>query len=509
MKKLSFLVLVLVFSLLWIACPDGDSESTGNFWAQNYITKEFYRISAQKLAENSRCEVWVEDGSGVTEAQAKRIADEYEKKIYVKMMNTFGYTINDKDLGKVNTMEIAHYIATGKTTDAKLTILLLDIQDGFKDIKKDPFVGGYFASRDLYKNEDLKNAGYDNIKSNEREMIYVDTYPSDPASQTSYETLAHEMQHLMNFVSTIVFRNDGKKTSPMETWCDEGLAGAAQWVYSGKISEERLDHYNKDYSGLIKKGNNFYVWDNHGKESNLANLDDYATVYLFFQYLRLQSADPEEIYFDIISSKYPDYRAVTAAKNINSNHKDNWPLLLRDWHAANYIKSTSGLYGYKNDPKLQTVNAPMLGNVTSVNLFPGEGVYSKISSTETLPSSSGNISYAGLSSSGNPVTSGSASGARLTYNIDTNLKGSSATGSTTGVAANTGISITDSRGSLQIDLDKFSFPFQVDAGYFLRRNGGMPDNQINYVFNNSRSINKDNKIIKFDTSTVERVYINE
>jgi large repetitive protein len=486
MRKHVF-ILMAVVAVLATGCDFGDE---GNFWAQNYVTEAYYKLNADLLAENSRCEVWAERGSGVTEATAKNIANEYLNKIYPRMMNTFGYKINDSDLGIVDTMQIAHYIATGKTSGAKLTILLLDINDGYKKTE-DPYVAGYFTPYNLFD--------YD--KSNKREMIYMDTYPADPTSPASYETLAHEMQHLMNFVSSIVFRANSENLNLMETWVDEGLAGAAQWVYSQEYNAGRLNHYIKDPSKLIARGNNFYIWDNY-KDNPYANLDDYATVYLFFQYLRLQSSaptnDPTKIYREIIISNHPDYRAVVGADTINSAHKNNWSILLRDWFAANYIKDSSSLYGYKG--QINITNTPMFPTTaTSVNLFPGEGVYSKINSSDTVPSNSNPINYAGLNSTGNPVTSGSASGARLTYNVDTTTKNySSASGSTTGVAAS--VQITDSK--------QFTGSFQVDASYFLKNRNGLSD-EIRSAFSNSYGRSIGNGIFKFDRSKVERVFINE
>jgi len=510
MKKFVFILAVVPVIFVIVNCRDGSvppPPSTRKFWAYNMDTKKFYQVDAAKLAENSICEVWAESGSGVTPATANSVANAYYSAIYPKMMNTFGYTVNDKDLGKVNIMEIAHWLPTGKTSGAKLTILLLDIKDGYSS-GGDAYVGGYFHSVNLYKKDPADNRKY----SNELDMIYVDTYPSVPGSDSSNETIAHEMQHLMNFVSTFLFRND-----PMDTWIDEGLSTAAEWVYTGKHPEVRWKYYIEDRSNLIKKGNNFYIWDNHGSESPLANLDDYATAYLFFQYLRLQSVEPKDIYYDILTSKFSNYQAVTTATNINNTHKNNWQLLLRDWHAANYTNAASGPYGYKDDATLKQVKAPMVpAGTTSVNLYPGEGVYSKTTTAESVPSGSGNIRYAGLSSSGATPndSTGFANGARLTYNVDTNKEGSFATGNTTGIAPSMGISITDISGSVQIDPYKFTGPFKVDAGYFLRRNGdsGMPDNEIMRNVsgtNNGRTIDETNITLKVDRSTIERVFIYE
>jgi len=505
MKKLS--VLVIVVSLFLFACDllDDASETSGNFWAQNHDTGKFYQVNAQLLAETAKVKVWAEKGSGVTAATAKKIADEYTNNIYVKMMKTFGYKVNIEKLGEVDTMQFAHYLTTEKTTDAKLTILLLDIQEGYKK-EGDPYIGGYFYSADMYKN----NPSHPQLKySNEREMIYIDTYPSIPDSASSYETLAHEMQHLMSFVTSYLMISNEKRTNTMDTWIDEGLSSAAEWVYSGRVSEERMDHYNEDYSGLIVNGNNFFIWDNYD-ENPYANLDDYATVNLFFQYLRLQADKPEDIYFDIHTSTSYDYNAITTAESINKSHKGNWSLLLRDWHAANYSNNESGLYGYMNDSVLKNVKAHMVPkNINSRALFPGEGVYSKTNTAESVPAASDKIKYAGLGSSGTTPSesNGFANGARLTYNIDTNLKGNSQTGNTTGIAPSVDNSIPGGNRSAQTSSSKkFSGSFKVDASYFHRRDGvsSLPD-----IKSNGRSINKDNKPFKIDCSKIKRFQLDE
>jgi hypothetical protein len=513
-KKIVFIFMAAIAIFTIIGCEEPvDRTNTRQFWAQNIATtpNTFYQLDAEKLAENSRCEVWAEVGSGVTEATANSIANEYANTIYTKMMNTFGYQVNDQDLGRVDTMQIAHYLATGYTSGAKLTILLLNIKDGYATAG-DPYVAGYFYAMDLIGND----PSYPQYKSNELDMIYLDTYPSVLGSSSSYETLAHEMQHLMNFISSIVFRFEDDELNLMDTWIDEGLSSAAEWIYSGKDSEGRCEYYNEDKSGLISKGNNFYMWDNRGSESKYANLDDYATVYLFFQWLRLQSGGTD-IYRDIHTSEFFDYKAVTngAKSKIENIYNNNWSLLLRDWHAANYANAASGRYGYRNDATLKDIKAPMVsGGTTSLNLFPGEGVYSKTSTSDALPSASNYIKYAGLSASGAPSDSNRfANGAQLTYNVDTNINGTSEAGYTTGIAPSpsVAVSIPGSRSSVQIGSNKFTGTFKVDASYFRGRNGsrGIPDNEIRSLINksdNSRSINNSNNTLKFDLTTVERVF---
>jgi len=492
MKKLIFILMTVFFIFAITGCNPVDKEwEKGQFWVQNFDTKKFYQINAEKLAENSRCVVWVEEGSGVSETTANEMAEKYKNIVYEKMMETFGDEFNVPGVGMINTMEFAHWKATGKK-EAKLTILLLDIKDGYKT-KGDSYVGGYFTPINLYKNvpndPDLRY-------SNELDMICLDTYPSVLGSASSNETLTHEMQHLMNWVFSTVFREDY-----MDIWIDEGLSSAAEWLYSKTHPEQRWKYYNSDsQSGLLKEGNNFYVWGNH-QDTKRASLDDYTTVYLFFQWLRLQSDNNPDIYYSIISSPHYDYEAVTtvAAEMIDDIYDNNWSLLLRDWFAANYTNDQSSRYGYKNDPVLKNIKAPMFPEKKyTVDLFPGEGVYSKTKVAESVPKPSGKIKYAGLNyGSGEPnEKTGFVNGARLTYNSDTNMGGKTAKGDTTGIAAD--ISISSGSASLQIDSYEFPESYKVDASYFLNRN-----------INNIGHIGKSDNSIKVDRSTVRRGFVNE
>jgi hypothetical protein len=156
------------------------------------------------------------------------------------------------------------------------------------------------------------------------------------------------------------------------------------------------------------------------------------------------------------------------------------------------------------------------GGTTSLKLYSGEGVYSKTSTAETVPGGSGNIRYAGLSFTGaDPSDStGFVNGARLTYNINTDIEdGAGATGSTTGIAPSVGISTPEVKGSVQTSSNKFKGPFKVDASYFLNKNGNSDTtyNEIRGLVNktNGRSVNETNGTISFDVSKIERVFINE
>jgi hypothetical protein len=465
MKKIY--VIAVVLSLLLSSCEEIENSITSRkFWAQNFSTGKFYQINAKMLAENDLCRVWAENGSGVTEADAQAAANVYKYDIYYKMMNTFGYLIDltdeDGEISAVlNTIQFVNWLAPGNLADGKLTILLMDIKDDYQKGVNDAYVAGYFWAGNLYKHDDVQF-------SNECGMIYIDINPGVPGSEESNETLAHELQHLMNFAGTV---NRGEIT---DLWIDEGLSVTAEWVYRNEHSEQRLNWYNADGSGLLSLGNNFFVWGNHEKESQYAVLDDYATVYLFFQWLRLQSGS-DDIFWKISSSEYCNYNAVISVFNdaVSSSKYSDWKTMLQDWLAANYIKSSTGRYGYGNDKKLNNIAAHYApGNgVKLISLFPGEGVYSSVTGPTSIPVPAGNVKYVGLNSYALIPSGTISTGALLTYNANTAIDGDKEFGGITGnnppVSPNVGIFASSGSRSYGGSVG----PFPIGAGDMLRRKG--------------------------------------
>ena len=416
MKKAAFIIVILSFLLS--SCPGGGGDlSSGSrkFWTQNAVTEAFYQIEAELLASNSRCEIWAEKNSGVTVAMANATAAAYNI-VYSRMMNWFGYYVKHPG-GTSDIMEYANLVAKGNRADGKLTILLLDIKDTYQQGVRDSYVAGYFWSGDLFQNNPLDAL----LKySNELDMIYMDIYPGILGTDEFNATLAHEMQHLINFVSSAWV--DTKRTKVMDTWIDEGLSGAAEWVYLQKHPASRILWYNADKSGLIKKGNNFFVWGNRtgaGPEQD-AVLDDYATTYLFFQWLRLQTNN--DIYRNILLSQFYDHNAITS----EYGGSPSWSTLLSNWLAANYLgNSGTSPWGYRSDSALNKLTKHYApgngGSQTTIPLFPGEGVYSYVSgSALTMPTGPANISYGGLGGGTlSPTGSIPVGDALLTYNTST------------------------------------------------------------------------------------------
>ena len=421
-------LVLLIMTLFLYSCGDKESGNgaipspypTRTFRAINTSNGMFYDVRAQLLYEGAKCNIWVESTSNMLPERAQEFADTYDNIIYPRMMSVFNDGTLYQDATGVyasNPMELADYLGD---RDGKLAILFLNIRDNFVLGTGTGFVAGYFYYEDFFPKSFNPN-------SNEADIIYIDTYPGLLEGRTAiYNTIAHEMQHLTNFALSTQKRFDANTnyTYLMDTWVDEGLSEAAQWIWNGQHTQQRIDRYNADPSGMISRGNNFFVWNNHSSTQG-AILDDYTTVYLFFQWLRLQSGGTD-IYRHIANSEYSDYRAVTTAANAAMPYMgySSWGTLLRNWLVANYINSPYGPYGYLDDPALKNIQAQYLtGTEDSFPLFPGEGVFTKKTSIPTMEDN--NIRYVGLPERGSvdvpSLTRAGGHSTLLSFNADTRI----------------------------------------------------------------------------------------
>ncbi len=374
----------------------GDDAPTRTFYAQNILTGTWYRTSATLRATGDKCLIYVEDDEldTVSATLAQTIADEFDADIYATIRTNFG-TESDVD------------------ENGKIILLLLDIQDGYP-YSGGGYVAGYFDATHIFDKDTYP-------QSNEADMIYMDVYPAEAGSADFNSTIAHEFQHLINFWTT--FSDD---ESQQDVWINEGLSSAAEYVYAGAHVQSRVAWYNDaptDYPSYsdIENGNNFFVW---GENDNYI-LDEYSTVYLFFQWLRIHADNGTGIYKEILNNanKYRDYRTVVAAAAARIGIV-TWEELLRTWLAANVLNVADkdvalGLYGY--DDEITTTPTPA---TVAVDLAPGEGIYFDVD-TDFNHADGVYVRYAGLDT--------------ITPNIDTDVTGNYV--GDYGVAFNTNTSV--------------------------------------------------------------------
>jgi len=472
MKKM-IIPLTALFAVMLVSCdilpgfnllkPDDlITLEEDSFYAQNMITDKFYVVKAEILWESEKCVIWAEKDSGVTRRQARAIANEYETVISTVIVENFSkknFSVIDRG-ESYQFDDILDYADWLTDNDGKLTILLLDIKDGFKNQQTDSYIAGYFFGGNFYSKGKINSQQY----SNGRDMIYLDTNPGlqNYLTQT-YTTFAHELQHLINYVTTV----QTERGAPMDIWIDEGLSSQAEFFYLGENPRDKCEWFSKDQNGTIARGNNFFIWDNH-KEKSLTVLDDYSTVFLFFRWLYLQAYEElqSSIFYDIITSHNVDYRAVTATTGKIDSSWDNWETLLRTWYAANYFPKNA-VYGYKGDSYLQeTIKVnPVPGK--SISLYPGEGVFSIINDSFTHANGI-NIRYAGLAVNTTAINVSSPYRGDVLLTFNANVSNTEITRPETGYL--TGVPPPVSRSLAENTQSKITGPYVLDARDVLRRN---------------------------------------
>jgi len=372
--------------------PDGVPQRP--FWARKLdggSGGSWYQIQADLQGASEHSFVYVEDGRGVSPETAQAVADEFETRVYPLIREKFGEESDVDGNGRV-------------------TILLLDIVDAYRE--GESYVAGYF---DPY--HCLTGASYP--YSNAMDMIFMDTDPLTPGSETFMVTLAHEFQHLANFNRTYI-EGGGRQ---FDTWINEGLSSAAEYLYLGRQVQDKIDYFNADPKGDILNGVYFLTWPSHRAVSAYTS---YATVYLFFQWLRIHASNGAGIYKDIVRSSHMDYSAV--AEEAGRRGLDgSWPTLLSSWFIANALNRPSGLYGYRDEIAVGPPRNRMSGSSSSVELFPGEGIYIPLTSPFD-PDPPSRIAFAGLTrSTGAADTDPPYEGeVLLVLNTDGNEKGAAA-----------------------------------------------------------------------------------
>ncbi|MBN2625595.1 MAG: hypothetical protein JXA95_02925, partial [Spirochaetales bacterium] len=292
MKRSPLLTILSLTILLIPSCSElgmtgNEIPSEGSvriFRSYDLVQGAFYDCSAELLAAGEYCLVYGEIQGDLSPSQAREIAGEFDNRIYGTIRGSFGPE-SDVD------------------GNGKIILLYLDIRDGFSG--SGGYVAGYFHSIHEFSPRTYAD-------SNGADMLFMDTYPAEPTSAESYATIAHELQHLINFSST--FFKDG---TVQDTWINEGLSSGAEYLYSEKVDQSRVDYYNADPGRTILYGNNFFVWkgfwETDPRFAGYGTLADYATVNLFFQWLRIHASNGTGIYRDILDSPCRDVRAVTEA----------------------------------------------------------------------------------------------------------------------------------------------------------------------------------------------------
>ncbi|MBU1108363.1 MAG: hypothetical protein KKB51_16940 [Candidatus Riflebacteria bacterium] len=302
----------------------GDIET---FWTKNIVENAFEQTKAVLKSIGTHCYIFVEDGKNISPDVIEKIRTKYDNLIYPTNTSNFG---SEKK--------------PGIDGDERITLLMFDIKDGYNG--SGGFVGGYFYAVDTYPQEKLP----EHLKSNEREMFYLDINPSDPADDRYLSTISHEFQHMIHF----------NQDSSEYTWVNEACSQIAPYLCG-------FGHANQIAAYMHTPDNSMTAWS---KDQMLAN---YGQVYLWNYYILNQflHEDPKtrtDFFRNLVASQKKGIagyvEALSSLSRSFSNSFDSFCI-------ANFINDArlgkNGSYAY--DKSLARLKLPVS---ETLSVLPGE-----------------------------------------------------------------------------------------------------------------------------------------
>ncbi len=330
-----------------------------SFYTFNVEAEKIETTKAVLRKIGKHCYIYVEYGKPVSAASINKIASVFDSTIYPNTRAMFGSEWKP-----------------GIDNDARITILLTDIKDGFNPSKgKHSYVAGYFNAGDCYSTNKYP-------ASNQREMLYLDINPVVPASHEFLSTLAHEFQHMIHW------NNDSKEF----TWLNESMSQLAPYLCG-------LGHPLQIEAFISNPDNSLIAWSD---ENMIAN---YGQVYMWAQYLSTRVVDTatmrRRFIRRLVANKSQGLSSITSTmreQKLSGKVSD----LFRFFCAANYLNDSrvaGGIYGYEStlrnfylQPEISMLKVPGVVRRTvkcwsakaiQINAEPLRGKYARVAFTAT------------------------------------------------------------------------------------------------------------------------------
>lgn len=244
-----------------VANQKGDKR---HFWVRDRRTNTYNSTEFELVRKGSLSQVWFE----VAEIQNGNLTEDIADTIFVYLESKTNQFSHDPSKGIINLSNEVFGSPPNVDGDGLTDFLITDIKDGYSPGVNDSYISGFFSGNDQYLNSDLSST---DIKSNERDILYIDSYPgifngSESNATEALNTLAHEYQHLIHFNyndalgnSEYIFINEGQSTFAS--------------LLVGYFPHPAIFEYLNDTNAPL------FRWDTFSY-----GLDDYGRAALFFSY---------------------------------------------------------------------------------------------------------------------------------------------------------------------------------------------------------------------------------
>lgn len=303
------------------------------FWVDDEHSR-FTKKDATLVVEGDYCYVWVLDknydisseskvDNKITFEQANAVSEKFDA-LYEKETTLYGDTYKTAyQNDDINSDGLI-------SPEEKISILILDIFDDASSVQSSGVLG-YFWAKDFYPDSSTSKSG---IRSNETEIFYIDSHFLDSFTEMTYSTLAHEFQHMLNFVN----KNLKWEVFP-STWYNEMLSMVCEDLLQDDIGIEdkdsprsRLAQFNYGY--LFNGANEWF------NDSN--TLYSYAHAYAFGAFIT-RNYGGADLVKAMMENKSVDFESILDAINeINDCYLTKGDLLKEFARALCYPEEITG-----------------------------------------------------------------------------------------------------------------------------------------------------------------------
>lgn len=274
------------------------------FFAPDFRSMQQYTVSAVLRGIGSFCYVFVEASEWNTRVTAETVH---------AIVRAFDATTPaNPQRGIYQTLTQAFGAPPDIDGNDKIILLLLNIRD---TNHSNQYTAGFFNPADQSRGV-LRNPGFRGfpIRSNEADMLYVDTQPLNPNSEAAHNVVAHELLHLIHWGH-----------DPHEaTWVDEGCAGYASFLCGYSVLAHVAAFERRPSISLI-------TWP----EMDTDALPHYGATFLWMLYLHEQHGGLDTL-TEIVQNRGTSLTGVADALASNGTTQKISDIF-NNWKLANYL----------------------------------------------------------------------------------------------------------------------------------------------------------------------------
>ena len=284
-----------------LALPIGTERT---FFVPDFRSMQQYTVSAVLRGIGNFCYVFVEEAEWNTRVTAETVAS---------MVHAFDVaTPANPNQGIYPTLTGFFGPPPDIDENGRVILLLLNIRDA-NHISQ--YTAGFFNPADQSRGV-LRTPGFRGfpIRSNEADMLYIDTQPLNPNSEIAHNVVAHEFLHLIHW------RHDPREA----TWVDEGCAGYASFL-CGYSVQEHVEAFQKTPSVSL------VAWPDRQADA----LPHYGAAFLWMLYLHEQYGGTGTL-TEIVRNRGTSLTGVAdalASRGVTQRVSD----IFIQWKLANYL----------------------------------------------------------------------------------------------------------------------------------------------------------------------------